>query len=116
VETDQRHSAIDRRRTTRHPVKDNLARLEWAEGGEFRDAEVRLLDIGQGGVGFLSAEPPPVGRHVWVRLEEPTLTGWVSAKVVKQGKPLEAGLCFCGYCPFQFFEAAASRIGFDRLN
>jgi hypothetical protein len=76
----------DRRRTRRRPARGNQARLEWAVGGDFHGTTARLIDISQGGASFVAAEPPPMGIAVWVRLEAPRLTGWVSARVARLGK------------------------------
>lgn len=102
----------DRRRTSRHPARDNRARLEWAEGAEFQGTEARIVDISQGGARFVADEAPPADRQVWLRLEMPALTGWVSAKVIRLDESLGAGLAFCGYCPFDLFRAATSGGGF----
>ena len=91
--------ATERRRTRRHPAGDNRARIEWADGPDFLDTPARLLDISQGGAGFVAESPPAPGRDVWLRLEAPRLTGWVSAKVVRLDGSAEGGLSFSGFCP-----------------
>ena len=92
----------ERRRTKRRTTRDNQARLEWSVGLDFRDTPARLTDISQGGASFIAEDPPPENTAVWVRLEAPRLTGWVSARVVRLGKSLEGGLAFSGYCPHDF--------------
>jgi hypothetical protein len=92
----------ERRRTGRRPARDNRARLEWAERSDFRDTTARLTDISQGGASFVADDPPPLGVAVWVRLETPKLTGWISAKVVRLGGSSGGGLAFSGYCPHDF--------------
>jgi PilZ domain len=89
----------ERRRTRRLPVGENRATLEWAEGPDFLDTPARLIDISQGGASFVAEMPPPPGRAVWVRLEAPRLTGWVSARVVRLAGRMKGGLVFSGYCP-----------------
>ena len=89
----------ERRRTKRIPAGDNRARLEWAEGPHFLETPARLIDISQGGASFVAELPPPGGRPVWLRLEVPRLTGWVSALVVRLDGATEGGLSFSGYCP-----------------
>jgi len=89
----------ERRRTQRRPALTNRARLEWSDGPEFVNTTARLIDISQGGASFVAELPPPPGHDVWVRLEVPRLTGWVSARVVRLDGPTEGGLSFSGYCP-----------------
>jgi hypothetical protein len=95
----------ERRRTARHRAGENRARLEWAEGGEFRHAEGRLIDLSQGGARVVADVPPLVGRPVWFRLEEPVETGWISAQVIRVSQSLDAGLKFSSYCPDNLFRA-----------
>ena len=90
-------------RTTPHqppPGVHNRATIEWADGPEFRGTSARLTDISQAGVGFVADHPPPPDRAVWLRLESPRATGWVSARVVRRGDSTVGGLCFSGYCPY----------------
>ncbi len=89
----------ERRRTRRIPTGDNQARLEWAEGPDFLETPARQVDISQGGAGFVAEIFPPGGRPVWLRLEAPRMTGWVSARVVRLDGPTEGGLSFSGYFP-----------------
>ncbi len=89
----------ERRRTARRPALDNRAVLEWAEGPDLLDTPARLVEISQGGAGFVAERPPPPGRDVWLRLEAPRSTGWVSARVVRLEGPTQGGLAFSGYCP-----------------
>jgi hypothetical protein len=109
-------TTTDRRRTVRHPARHNSARLEWADGRDFLEMKIRLVDVSHGGARFVSAEAPPLDRQVWLRLERPVATGWVSAKVVRVGESFESGLSFTGYCPFDLFEGATAGIGFGNLN
>jgi hypothetical protein len=89
----------ERRRTKRLPAGENRARLEWTVGPDFFDTPARLIDISQGGASFIADLPPPPGRDVWVRLEVPRLTGWVSTRVVRLDGLRKGGLSFSGYCP-----------------
>jgi hypothetical protein len=95
--------STERRRIPRRPVADNLAYVEWTEGSEFHVARVRLLDVSNGGARIAANRRIPLNGQVWVRLEQPTPTNWVSARVVWVGENLGAGLQFCSYCPHQFF-------------
>jgi PilZ domain len=92
-------NTAERRRTKRIPAGDNRARLEWADGPDFLDTPARLVDISQGGAGFVAERTPPDGRPVWLRLESPRLTGWVSARVARLDGPTVGGLSFESYCP-----------------
>jgi PilZ domain len=89
----------ERRRTRRLPACDNLATLEWSDGPEIVTTPARLIDISQGGARFVAELPPRPGSDVWLRIESPRLTGWVSARVVRLDGPTEGGLTFSGYCP-----------------
>jgi hypothetical protein len=89
----------ERRCIRRRSAITNRARLEWSDGPEFVKTSARLIDISQGGASFIAEMPPPPGHDVWVRLEVPRLTGWVSARVVRLDGPAVGGLSFSGYCP-----------------
>jgi hypothetical protein len=87
------------RRTRRLAARDNRATLEWFESPEIVTTPARLIDISQGGARFVAELPPPPGSDVWLRLEVPSVTRWVSATVVWLDGPTEGGLSFSGYCP-----------------
>ena len=91
----------ERRRTRRRPALTNRARLEWSDGPEFVNTPARLIDISQGGASFIAELPPPPSHDVWVRLEVPRQTGWVSARVVRLDGPTAGGLSFLSYCPYE---------------
>ena len=86
---------------SRFSARDNRARLEWVEGPDLLDTPARLIDISQGGASFVAELPPPPGSDVWLRLEVPSLTGWVSARIVRLDGPTKGGLSFSGYCPHE---------------
>jgi PilZ domain len=108
-------TAPDRRRTARQEANGKTGTLEWSEGSRPRETGFRLLDFSQGGVRLAAESSPPAGHQVWIRLEEPAPTGWVSAKVIRVGESLEAGLAFSGCCPFEFRLAATLGIGLGHL-
>jgi hypothetical protein len=107
--------AQDRRRTARREAIGNSGTLEWYEGSRPRETRFRLVDFSQGGVGLVAQAPPPAGHPVWIRLEEPTPTGWVSARVSRLGDSLEVGLSFCGACPYEFRMAATLGVGSEQF-
>jgi PilZ domain len=88
---------IERRSAERHPACDNQARFLWADGPEIVESPARLIDVSQGGAGFVSEVPPPQGRDVCFKLESPRKTGWILAHVVRSGESSEGGLSFSGY-------------------
>ena len=101
-------SFIERRRNRRKPAVANQARLEWADGRDFVDTMATLLDISQGGARFVSDSPPPRGRAVWLRLESPAETGWVSAFVARLDGPNAGALRFSSYCPHDLIDTLTS--------
>ena len=90
---------IEQRRTQCLPARDNLARIEWAEGPDFVGTPVRLIDISSEGAGFVAELPPRRGQALWLRLEVPSLTEWVSVRVVWLDATNRGGLSFSGSCP-----------------
>jgi hypothetical protein len=96
----------DRRRSPRYPTVENWAFLAWREGGRTRISPARLLNISGVGVFVLAGETPDQGQPAWLRLDEPTVTGWVKANIVRHKETLMAGLEFLEHCSEEFFQAA----------
>jgi PilZ domain len=90
----------ERRRTERYPASENRARFLWEEGPDVRETSARLVDVSGGGARFVAELPPPAGLDVCFRLETPTKSGWVSARVVRRDGPAAGGLSFSGNCPY----------------
>jgi hypothetical protein len=102
-------------RSTRFPAVPNRVRLEWWVGLEAREATARLLDISPDGASVVTeGRQPPHGR-VWLRLEDPSATGWVSADVVGLPTGNRADLTFPRDCPHELILGATLGVGFGNL-
>jgi hypothetical protein len=108
-------SCRDSRTSPRHSVLENRARLEWCEGSEVYRAAARLVNLCEGGALLITEGMPPLDHPVWCRLEEPTPTDWIRAKVVRHGGDREVGLSFPTSCPYDFGLAATLGLNFDSL-
>ena len=87
----------ERRTAERRPASDNIARLLWDDGAEVRESHALLVDVSRDGARFFAELTPPEGHEICLRLESPSRTGWVSARVVRSDSPFEGGLCFAGH-------------------
>jgi hypothetical protein len=90
---------VERRRAERYPACENRVRLLWEDGPEVLETSARLIDISGNGARFVAETPPPPGHDVYFRLEAPSRSGWVSARVVRSGDATEGGLSFARYSP-----------------
>jgi hypothetical protein len=84
----------DRRRAPRYPAVPNTAFLAWLEGERTRVCTARLLNISNVGASVLADDIPAEWVPAWMRLEEPTPTGWVKVKVARRDSARRAGLDF----------------------
>ena len=57
---------------------------------------------------------PPCGQPVWIRLQEPTKTDWIEAKVMRITESGEIGLAFPGSCPYALYRAMVHGGTLDR--
>ena len=96
----------DRRRSPRYPTVANWAFLAWRGGGRTRISPARLLNMSGAGAFVLAREMPDQGQPAWLRLDEPTVTQWVKANIVRRTGTLKAGLEFLEHCPEEFLQAA----------
>jgi hypothetical protein len=96
----------NRRRSPRYPAVANWAFLAWHGGGRTRISPARLLNISGAGSFILARKMPNEGQSARLRLDEPIVTGWVKAKIVRRSGSLKAGLDFLEHCPEEFFQAA----------
>lgn len=116
--------ARDRRESARYPVTDHRAILAWEDGHGHRQVESRIVNLSQTGALLAMAAPLPAEQQpVWVRLEEPTVTDWVDAMVVRVSRSLTSrltgqGTClarvrFLPTCPYDFFKCAVHGLALD---
>jgi hypothetical protein len=116
--------ARDRRATVRYPVIDHRAILAWEDGHGHRQVDARIVNLSQSGI-LLAAECSlPEGRQpVWLRLQEPRVTDWVDAVVLRTSRSLKlrltgrgtclARLQFLPTCPYDFFKCAVHGLSDD---
>jgi hypothetical protein len=104
----------DRRASIRHPTVNNASCLEWWDGTTLYRSKSRLLDISDSGASLVTDSLPPSDRSIWLRLEQPVRTHWVTATVVWYGADGNVGVSFGQTCPF-FFAAATLGIDFGGL-
>jgi hypothetical protein len=97
---------VDRRRSPRYPSVANRACLVWQQRGRPRESTATLINLSSVGAYVLSDEMPTRAQSVWVRLEGPTPTEWVVARVVRGAGSRNVGLDFAEHCPYDFFKAA----------
>lgn len=88
--------------------------MEWWEGQKVCRSWSRLLDISHGGASLMTECLPPLDRPIWLRLEEPAQTDWVTARVVWHDAEGKVGVNFRQTCPF-FFNAATLGLDFGGL-
>jgi len=98
----------NRRRSPRSPARPNRVCLAWQDKFWTREIPARLLDVSGGGALVTADEPFDEIQDVWIRLEEPTPTGWFEARVVRRGKSGAVGLAFAVGCPSDLFRAVTS--------
>jgi hypothetical protein len=102
----------DRRATPRHPAVGNHAFLVWLVRAEVRRFWARLLNGSCEGALLATERPLPPDQPIWLRLEEPTESDWVSAKVVRHDVRGNVGVSFRQSCLF-FVNAVTSGIDFE---
>src|SRR4051794_18328224 len=104
----------ERRAVPRHLAAENCASLVWWEGAKVRRSWTRLLDVSRDGALLAAAGPPSPDQSIWLRLDEPTETAWVSAKVVRRDASDNVGVSFLGSCR-PLFDAVALEDDFEGL-
>lgn len=96
---------------TRYAPVIRRAWLGWRDDGEFRPTPAMLMDIGLGGCRVGTAEPPPTGRSMLMRLDGTLLPAWYEVDVLDVRERTEGGylvrLQFPDGCPYPLYMAAA---------
>jgi len=98
-------SPTDRRGHPRRAVVTNRAALDWGTMTRDGGGDARLLDISRGGASLETRDSPPPGQLVWIRLEAPALTPWITATVARRDAS-QVGVRFQGECPDDLMLAA----------
>src|SRR3954465_4108204 len=107
----------DRRESIRYPVLDHRAVLAWEDGHGHRQVDARIVNLSHTGALLIAQSIlPSEQRPVWVRLQEPCVTEWIDAIVVRTARSLKSrltgnGTClvrlrFLPTCPYDFFKCA----------
>jgi hypothetical protein len=96
----------DRRAHPRQVVVPNRVALDWGSTTSEGGYEARLLDISLGGASLESRIMPPTGQSLWLRVESPARTQWVSATVVQSARQCRIGVRFEESCPDELMLAA----------
>jgi len=105
----------ERRVFERFPAILNRTRLEWCDGAENRNATARLLNVSQGGALIETTMPLPAAQGFWLRLEEPSFSTWVGARLIRNETDARAAIAFHQPCPFDFLESARQGISLENL-
>ena len=89
--------------TDQKTMKQRVHFLEWMGHHSTR---VILLEIWSDGALMLMEEKPFLGRPMWIRLEGPLRSDWLTAIPVRYGKSHEVEVQFSHPCPRVFLWAA----------
>lgn len=75
----------------------------------------RLVNVSQGGALLEVSEDLRDAQALWIRLEEPTTSAWVGARLVRVEPKERAAVAFHQPCPFDFLESARQGISLGNL-
>jgi hypothetical protein len=98
-------AATDRRGHPRRIVVPNRAALDWGTMTRDGGGDARFLDISRGGASLETRDAPQPGQMVWIRLESPAATPWITATVARRDAS-QVGIQFQGECPDDLMLAA----------
>jgi hypothetical protein len=89
----------------------NQSRLEVAVPPGRQRIAVRLVNISRDGALIVSQNLPRLEPPIWLRIENPVMTDWAEAKIVRIGQDREIALHFPRRCPDDLL--LAGTIGID---
>ncbi len=104
----------ERRASPRCNAVQNQSRIEFPAPQAWRSIEARLVNISRGGALVDVENPPPIGTSVFLRIEHPVKTDWVSAAIVRLVQDRKIALNSPQSCPDDLF--LAGTIGIDVMS
>jgi PilZ domain len=104
----------DRRASPRYPAVENGLNVERSEGSRVSRFSARLLDVSRDGASFKAKCLPPCDGPIWLRLQEPVRTDWVTARVVWVDAAERVGVSLHQPCSSLFYGATLG-IDFEKL-